>query len=204
MRRAPIACNSGPTPRTRRCAAPRRRRGSGWRASCVGSGRRRTEHVAPSSYTAEHEPTTKVGVRRGADMDLDKLTMKTRAALDGAHQQALARNHQEIVPEHVLFALLSDPEGVVYPLLQQLGVQPKELRDRVGEALDRIPKVFAGGQVEPRFGVGVSKLLQAAGAEADSLTAEYISTEHLLLAMLDEPGSGAGKLLAGAGVTRDA
>ena len=137
-------------------------------------------------------------------MDLDKLTMKTRAALDGAHQQALARNHQEIVPEHVLFALLSDPEGVVYPLLQQLGVQPKELRDRVGEALDRIPKVFAGGQIEPRFGAGVSKLLQTAGAEADSLTDEYISTEHLLLAMLDGTGSGAGKLLADAGVTRDA
>src|SRR5204862_3581411 len=147
MRRARIACNSGPTPRTRRCAAPRRKRGSVWRASCAASGRRRTEHLATTSSTAEHEPTTKVGVKRGSEMDLDKLTMKTRAALDGAHQQALARNHQEIVPEHVLFALLSDPEGVVYPLLQQLGVQPKELRDRVGEALDRIPKVFAGGQV---------------------------------------------------------
>src|SRR5213596_1907030 len=137
-------------------------------------------------------------------MDMEKLTLKTRSALDGAHQQALARNHQEIVPEHVLFAMLSDPEGVVYPLLQQLGVQPKALRDRVGEALDRIPKVFAGGQVEPRFGAGVSKLLQAAGAEADSLTDEYISTEHLLLAMLDDAGSGAGKLLAEAGITRDA
>src|SRR4029077_14873837 len=113
MRRARIACNSGPTPRTRRCAAPRRRRVSGWRASCAGSGRRRTEHRAPTPSTAEPEPTTKVGVERGSAMDLDKLTMKTRAALDGAHQQALARNQQEIVPEHVLFALLSDAEGVV-------------------------------------------------------------------------------------------
>src|SRR6266550_3928990 len=204
MRRARIACNSGPTSRTRRCAAPRRRRGSGSRASCAGSGPRLTEHLATTPCTAGREPTTKVEDGRGADVDLDKLTMKTRAALDGAHQQALARNHQEIVPEHVLFALLSDPEGVVYPLLQQLGVQPKELRDRVGEALDRIPKVFAGGQVEPRFGAGVSKLLQTAGAEADSLTDEYISTEHLLLAMLDDATSGAGKLLADAGVTRDA
>src|SRR5438309_4423326 len=202
--RALIACSSGPTPRTRRCGAPRRRRGSGWRGSCAGSGRRPTGRLGTTPCTAEREPITKAGDRRGADVDLDKLTMKTRAALDGAHQQALARNHQEIVPEHVLFALLSDPEGVVYPLLQQLGVQPKALRDRVGEALDRIPKVFAGGQVEPRFGAGVSKLLQAAGAEADSLTDEYISTEHLLLAMLDDAGSGAGKLLAEAGVTRDA
>src|SRR6266576_180310 len=204
MRRARIACNSGPTSRTRRCAAPRRRRGSGWRASCAGSGPLRTDHHATMPCTAEPEPTTKVGGEKGSEMDLDKLTMKTRAALDGAHQQALARNHQEIVPEHVLFALLSDPEGVVYPLLQQLGVQPKELRDRVGEALDRIPKVFAGGQVEPRFGAGVSKLLQTAGAEADSLTDEYISTEHLLLAMVGDTGSGAGRLLADAGVTRDA
>jgi ATP-dependent Clp protease ATP-binding subunit ClpB len=137
-------------------------------------------------------------------VDMDKLTLKTRAALDGAHQQALARNHQEIVPEHVLFALLSDPEGVVYPLLQQIGVQPKSLRDRVDAALDRIPKVFAGGQVEPRFSPAVSQLLQMAGAEADQLTDEYISTEHLLLAMLDDTSSGAGRLLADAGLDRAA
>ncbi len=135
-------------------------------------------------------------------MDMQKLTLKTRAALDGAHQQALARNHQEIAPEHVLFALLSDPEGVVYPLLQQLGVQPKSLRDRVEAALERIPKVFAGGQVEPRFGTAVSSLLQKAGAEADQLTDEYISTEHLLLAMLDDTESGIGRLLADAGLSR--
>jgi len=133
-------------------------------------------------------------------MDMEKLTLKTRAALEGAHQQALARSHQEIAPEHILFALLSDPEGVVYPLLQQVGVQPKTLRDRVDAALERFPKVFAGGQVEPRFGQAVSKLLQKAGAEADQLTDEYISTEHLLLAMLDDPSAGAGRLLADAGV----
>jgi ATP-dependent Clp protease ATP-binding subunit ClpB len=138
------------------------------------------------------------------DVDMQKLTLKTRAALDGAHQQALARNQQEILPEHVLFALLSDPEGVVYPLLQQLGVQPKSLRDRVDASLDRIPKVFAGGQVEPRFGAAVSKLLQMAGAEADQLTDEYISTEHLLLAMLDDGSSGVGRLLADAGLTKAA
>jgi ATP-dependent Clp protease ATP-binding subunit ClpB len=135
-------------------------------------------------------------------VDMQKLTLKTRAALDGAHQQALARNHQEILPEHVLFALLSDPEGVVYPLLQQLGVQPKSLRDRVDAALDRIPKVFAGGRVEPRFSAAVSQLLQKAGAEADQLTDEYISTEHLLLAMLDDGSTGVGRLLAEAGMTR--
>src|SRR6266581_1270520 len=69
--------------------------------------------------------------RRGAerllgigDMDLSKLTLKSQAALEGAREQAVARNHQAIEPEHVLFALLSDPEGVVYPLLHHIGVTP--------------------------------------------------------------------------------
>ena len=79
-------------------------------------------------------------------MDLNKLTIKSQAALEGAHQQAVARNHQTIEPEHLLFALLSDPEGVVYPLLHQIGVTPKTVRDQVDQALDRIPKVYAQGQ----------------------------------------------------------
>jgi ATP-dependent Clp protease ATP-binding subunit ClpB len=137
-------------------------------------------------------------------MDPNKLTMKSRAALDGAHAQALARNHQEIMPEHVLMALLGDPEGVVYPLLQHLGVQPKQLRDRVEAALERLPKIFTGGQADPRFSATTSRLFAAAAEEAEELTDEYVSTEHLLLAMLGDHGGGAGTLLAEAGVTRDA
>jgi ATP-dependent Clp protease ATP-binding subunit ClpB len=134
-------------------------------------------------------------------MDPNKLTIKARAALEGAHQQALARNHQSIEPEHVLFALLSDPEGVVYPLLANLGVAPRTLRDRTDEALDRLPKVFGGAEV--RFSPTTSRLLAAAANEAEQLTDEYISTEHLLLAMLGEAGGGAGRLLADAGVARE-
>jgi ATP-dependent Clp protease ATP-binding subunit ClpB len=134
-------------------------------------------------------------------MDLNKLTNKTRTALEGAHQQALARNHQEIAPEHVLFALLSDADGVVYPLLDRLGVAPKIVRDRTEEALEALPKVFAAN-VEPRFAPATSRMLQAAGAEAEALTDEYISTEHVLLAMLSS-GSRAAAILADAGVTRE-
>jgi ATP-dependent Clp protease ATP-binding subunit ClpB len=136
-------------------------------------------------------------------MDLSKLTMKTRAALEGARAQALARNHQEIVPEHVLFALLSDPEGVVYPLLDRLGVSPKAVRDRTEAALERLPKVY-NANVEPRFAASTSRVLQAAGDEADALTDEYLSTEHLLLAMLTDAGAGAKQILTDAGVGRDA
>ena len=78
-------------------------------------------------------------------MELDRLTIKSQTALQEAHQQASARHHQQIEPEHVLYALLTDPEGVVFPLLHQLGVVPKQLRDKVGEALDAKPKVYAEG-----------------------------------------------------------
>jgi ATP-dependent Clp protease ATP-binding subunit ClpB len=134
-------------------------------------------------------------------MDLSKLTIKARAALEGAHQQALARDHQQVEPEHVLTALLADPEGVAYPLLHQLGVQPATVRDRVGEALDLIPKVYATN-AEVRFSPATQRLLADAGNEAEQLTDEYLSAEHLLLAMLDGDGTAA-RILRVAGVTRD-
>jgi ATP-dependent Clp protease ATP-binding subunit ClpB len=135
-------------------------------------------------------------------MDPNKLTMKSQAALEGARQQAIARNHQTIEPEHVLFALLSDPEGVVYPLLHHLGVAPKPLRDRTDAALDRLPKVYA--QVtEARVGPALGTAIDAAFGEAEALTDEYVSTEHLLLALL-QGSSGAARLLREAGLDRDA
>src|SRR5207237_1142819 len=71
-------------------------------------------------------------------MDLSKLTMKSQAALEGAREQAVARNHQTIEPEHVLFALLSDPEGVVYPLLPRLDISPRPLGGAVLTALAEV------------------------------------------------------------------
>ena len=72
-------------------------------------------------------------------MELDRLTIKSQSALQEAHQQASSRHHQQIEPEHVLYALLTDPEGVIFPLLHQLGVVPKQLRDTVDEALTAKP-----------------------------------------------------------------
>ena len=134
-------------------------------------------------------------------MELDRLTIKSQAALQEAHQQASVRHHQQIEPEHVLSALLTDPEGVVFPLLHQLGVVPKQLRDKVDEALEAKPKVYAEGS-QVGLSPSTARLLEAAGREAEQLTDEYISTEHLLLAMLqgDEPVS---RLLTDAGLTRD-
>jgi ATP-dependent Clp protease ATP-binding subunit ClpB len=136
-------------------------------------------------------------------MDLQKLTMKSQAALEAAREQALARSHQAIEPEHVLFALLSDPEGVVYPLLHRLGTSPRTLRDGVDALLERVPKVYAQGVNEVRLSPATAALLERAFAEAEALTDEYVSTEHLLLGML-QGDSNVARLLRDAGLARDA
>jgi ATP-dependent Clp protease ATP-binding subunit ClpB len=139
-------------------------------------------------------------------MDANKLTMKSQAALEAARQQAVARSHQAIEPEHLLFALLSDPEGIVFPVLHGMGVAPKPLRDQADASLDRLPKVYAPGQageVEARLGPALGTALDAAFREAEAMGDDYVSTEHLLLGLL-EGTSNAARILRDAGVERDA
>ena len=135
-------------------------------------------------------------------MDIDKLTIKSQAALQEAQRQADARHHQTIEPEHVLLALLSDPEGVVLPLLHAAGANPAQLRSRVADALDRMPKVYTQGD-EIRISAATGRVLETAAREAETLTDEYVSTEHLLLALIEAAGTTAAGLLADAGLTRD-
>jgi ATP-dependent Clp protease ATP-binding subunit ClpB len=135
-------------------------------------------------------------------MDLNKLTLKSQGALADAQQQAVARSHQLVEPEHVLFALLGDPEGIVFPLVHHVGANPAQLRARVGDVLDALPKVFTQGQADARVSAATARLLDTAGTEAEALTDEFISTEHILLAMLASGAKAAGVLLD-AGLTRD-
>ncbi|MGZ4104311.1 MAG: ATP-dependent chaperone ClpB [Actinomycetota bacterium] len=135
-------------------------------------------------------------------MDLEKLTLKSQEAVSAAQHVAGQRNHQSVEPEHLLYALLSDPEGVVFPVVQKLGVTPGTLRDRVGALLDRLPKVYAAE--ETRFGSpSLVRVFERAQEEAHALTDEYVSTEHLLLALTDVAGPVA-TLLKENGITRDA
>jgi ATP-dependent Clp protease ATP-binding subunit ClpB len=134
-------------------------------------------------------------------VDPSRLTLKSREALQRAQQDAAVRNHQLVEPVHVLGALLQDPEGVVFPLLHRLGRSPRTVQERVAELLDAIPRVY-GPQQEIRLSPATAAVLQRAAEEAEALTDEYVSTEHLLLALLEDPG--AGGLLREAGVERDA
>jgi len=134
-------------------------------------------------------------------VDIDKLTIRSQAALQEAQQQAAARHHQTIEPEHVLFGLLSDPEGIVLPLLHAAGANPGQLRSRVADALDRMPKVYTHGD-EVRISAATGRVLETAAREAEALTDEFVSTEHLLLALIEAAGTTAAGLLADAGLTR--
>jgi ATP-dependent Clp protease ATP-binding subunit ClpB len=134
-------------------------------------------------------------------MRLDKLTTKSQEALQQAQSLAEKRNHQAIDVEHLLFALLGQKEGVVLALLQKLGVAVASLAERLQKALDRVAQVTgAPGQafITPRL----KKVIESGEAEAQALKDEYVSTEHLLLAMVQDSGE-AGKLLKELGATRD-
>ena len=134
-------------------------------------------------------------------MRLDKLTTKSQEALQQAQGLADKRNHQAIDVEHLLFALLGQKEGVVLSLLQKLGVPLTTVTERLQKALDRLPQVTgAAGQtyIRPRL----KKIIESAESEAEALKDEYVSTEHLLLAMVQDSGE-AGAVLKQLGATRD-
>jgi ATP-dependent Clp protease ATP-binding subunit ClpB len=134
-------------------------------------------------------------------MRLDKLTTKSQEAMQQAQALADKRNHQAIDVEHLLFALLGQKEGVVLSLLQKLGVPLNALTDKLQKALERLPQVSgATGQsyITPRL----KKVIESAEAEAEALKDEYVSTEHLLLAMVQDSG-GAGKILKELGASKD-
>ncbi len=135
-------------------------------------------------------------------MRFDKLTIKSQEALSEAQSAAVSRGHAVIEPEHLLAALLAQPEGSTVPVLQKLGVPLEAIQREIETHLAGLPKVSGGGQ--PRLSDATSRVLDRAFKEADALKDEYVSTEHLLLAIAGEGRSAAGRALAGAGATREA
>jgi ATP-dependent Clp protease ATP-binding subunit ClpB len=133
-------------------------------------------------------------------MRFDKFTVKAQEAVVRAQELAQRRNNAEILPLHILASLLDESEGVVHPLLQKLGANVAGIQQRVSAGLDRLPSA-TGTQL------GMSRtatdVFSDAQKEADRLKDEYVSTEHLMLA-LAQVRSEARDLLSSAGVTHDA
>ncbi|MCZ7527773.1 MAG: ATP-dependent chaperone ClpB [Acidimicrobiia bacterium] len=136
-------------------------------------------------------------------LDPNRFTRKTGEAIGAAQASARDANHSQVAAEHLLAALLGQPEGVVLPVLERMGVAPKVVGDRVAEALERLPRVYGTTTQPPALAPEAYRLLEAADEERRTLGDDYLSTEHVLLAMTTVPG-GVGDLLRGVGVDHDA
>src|SRR3989475_8904417 len=130
----------------------------------------------------------------------DRLTEKTQEAIQQAQSLAQEAQHQEITPEHLLYALLQQQDGTVRPILQQIGVEPARVEGELKAQLDRLPKVYGA---ETYLGSRLRRLWHSAWNEMERLEDESLSTEHLLLAIIDETNSEGAKTLQRAGVTRE-
>ncbi len=134
----------------------------------------------------------------------DKYTIKAKEAIQDAHKEMMKRGHQQIEVEHLLYALLEQEGGITVPIFQKMGVDPSVVKARLEEALQMIPKV-QGAQAVDRMYVSpkVQEIMNKAEEEAKTLKDEYVSTEHLLLAMVEVKGTRVYDILSSLGVTRD-
>jgi ATP-dependent Clp protease ATP-binding subunit ClpB len=135
-------------------------------------------------------------------MRMDKLTIKSQEALAEAQSISSARGHSEIQTAHLLRALLEQPEGSTLPILQKLGVPIDRLQSELETLIAGFPKVTGGAQ--PQLSQQLSAALQAGFAEADARKDEFVSTEHLVLAIAAEKSDPAGRMLREAGANREA
>ena len=132
----------------------------------------------------------------------EKLTVKAQEALQDAHEVAARHENQEITPLHLLAALTNQADGVVPPLLARLGVRKETLSNEVERELGRLPKVQ--GFSDQRLGRALNDTLERAFREADNFKDDYVSTEHLFLAIAGADRDPAGQLLKKLGASHEA
>jgi ATP-dependent Clp protease ATP-binding subunit ClpB len=134
---------------------------------------------------------------------MDKLTIKAQEALQRAQELAVERGHQELTPEHLLVALLKQEQGVADALLRKLGVDPDRVLGPAEQALDQQTQV-RGATADVYLGRRLLDLLDGATKQSKELKDEYVSSEHLLLALAGKDHGAATRALKDAGVRKDA
>ncbi len=136
-------------------------------------------------------------------MNFNKFTIKSQEAVQQSQEIAASYGNPAIEPEHLLAALIQDAEGIVVPLLQKQGANVNYLKIKINEAIQRLPKTEGSGISDQRASQVLGQVFEAAQKEAQQLKDEYVSTEHLLLALIGAKGSAAATLLQDQGVTTD-
>jgi len=136
-------------------------------------------------------------------MDINRLTEKAQEALRAAQGEAIRLGHQQVDVEHLLLALLNQEGGLATSILDKAGVDAKIVQQHVEAELARLPKVSGANGGDVYITGRLNRLLVKAEDEAKTLKDEYISVEHLLLAMIDDKSGAAGRILNEHGLTRD-
>ena len=130
----------------------------------------------------------------------DKLTVKSQEALQAAQGLAAENGNADVLPMHLMGALLEDKEGVVLPVLERVGVGVAALRQAVAAQIAKLPKV-SGGNAQPGLSQALTRVIEASFREAEHFKDEYVSTEHLLLALSRAKGDSVETLLRAASTT---
>src|ERR1041385_3349992 len=133
-------------------------------------------------------------------MRLDKFTLRGQDAIQSAIELAERNQHQQVEPEHLLVSMLEQPEGIVRPILGKLGANVAVVLNDTQAAVARFPRVEGGQQY---FSSRTTQVFTAAQKQADKMQDEFISTEHLLLALVEDKTGDAGKILRQHGVNDD-
>ena len=118
-------------------------------------------------------------------MNADKLTLKSQEAISDAHELAVELNHQEIAPLHLFAALVRQEQGLIPALLGKMGVPAENIGTHITEALGRLPSVSGEGASQVYASKDFTKTLSQARKKADRMKDEFVSVEHLFLALLD-------------------
>ncbi|MFW6146835.1 MAG: ATP-dependent chaperone ClpB [Thermodesulfobacteriota bacterium] len=137
-------------------------------------------------------------------MRFDKFTLKAQEAIQNAQEVASQKGHQQIEPEHMLYALLEQKEGIIGPLLGKIGAKRDTMLQAVDEALDQMPKVSGSGLGEAYVAPRLKAVLERSQKEAGQMKDEYVSVEHIFLAILEESEGKAAQILISHGLNRDA
>ena len=135
-------------------------------------------------------------------MRFEKMTLKSQEAVQTAQQTAEKKGHQQIEPMHLAWALVDQSEGVIRPILQKLGAPARAVLTDLEKSMEKLPQI-QGGNFQTYMSTDLKKVFDIAFAEAEKMHDQYVSTEHLLLAVLALKDNPAAKVLAGHGVSRD-
>ena len=136
-------------------------------------------------------------------MRFDKFTIKVQEGIQSAQSMAEGMGHQQIEPEHLLTALLNQPDNIILPLIQKLGINPNQVKNIIKNQLDNIPRVSGAGKGQSYISPRLNTILDGSFKEASQMRDEYVSMEHILITLMDQKGDPLAQALLSLGLNRE-